>query len=97
MGDKVAQQESQKALPSQLPRHKKPDSSRGPDPFQIYIPLPARGPPLPFDLRLLCFLSGQPKSSASFGVVWSWSLGLQLTSPVSQLCDSLRYLGQEAL
>lgn len=39
-GDKVAQQESQKALPSQLPRHKKPDSSRGPDPFQIYILLP---------------------------------------------------------
>lgn len=39
-GDKVAQQESQKALPSQLPRHKKPDSSRGPDPFQIYIPSP---------------------------------------------------------
>lgn len=31
----------QKALPRRLPRHKKPDSSRGPDPFQIYIPLPA--------------------------------------------------------
>lgn len=81
VGDKVAQQESQKALPSQLPRHKKPDSSRGPDPFQIYIPLPARGPPLQFDLGLLCFLSGQPESSASFGAVWLVEPGFTVDFP----------------
>lgn len=81
MGDKVAQQESQKALPSQLPRHKKPDSSRGPDPFQIYIPLPARGPPLQFDLGLLCFLSGQPESSAPFGAVWLVKPGFTVDFP----------------
>lgn len=81
-GDRVAQQESQKALPSQLPRHKKPDSSRGPDPFQIYIPLPVA--------RHCCPTSGCSASSpASLSPVppleqsgW-WSMGLQLTSPAS--------------
>lgn len=81
-GDRVAQQESQKALPSQLPRHKKPDSSRGPDPFQIYIPL--------LVARHCCPTSGCSASSlASLSPVtpleqsgW-WSMGLQLTSPAS--------------
>lgn len=83
-GDKVAQQESQKALPSQLPRHKKPDSSRGPDPFQIYIPLPVAhhcSPTSGCSASFLASLSPVPPLEQSG---W-WSLGLQLTSPASQL------------
>lgn len=87
-GDKVAQQESQKALPSQLPRHKKPDSSRGPDPFQIYIHSLAHGPPLQSDLGLRCFLSGQSGPSASLGAVL-WSLArfsVDFPKPPQLLC-----------
>lgn len=54
----------QQALPRRLPRHKKPDSSRGPDPFQIYIPLPAARHSGP-GLGLGGFLTGWPAPSAS--------------------------------
>lgn len=49
----------QKALPRQLPRHKKPDSSRGPDPFQIYIPSPEATHSSP-GFGLCSFLTGWP-------------------------------------
>ena len=54
----------QKALPRRLPRHKKPDSSRGPDPFQIYIPLPGARHSSP-GLGLGGFLTSWPVPSAS--------------------------------
>lgn len=78
-GDKVVQQESQKALPSQLPHHKKPDSSRGPDPFQIYIPLPVArhcSPTSGCSASSLSSLTVPPLEQSGW-----WSLGLQLTSP----------------
>lgn len=93
VGDKVAQQESQKALPSQLPRHKKPDSSRGPDPFQIYIPLPVArhcSPTSGCSASSLVSLSPVPTLEQSG---W-WSLGLQLTSPAFVILSGL--LGQGA-
>lgn len=83
-GDKVAQQESQKALPSQLSHHKKPDSSRGPDPFQIYIPLPMARHCSPTSGRSASSLSSLSPVPPLEQSGW-WRLGLQLTSPASQL------------
>lgn len=67
----------QKALSRRLPHHKKSHSSRGPDPFQIYIlsPSPRHSSPG-------CAASSQAgRARASVGVVGVGKAGFQLSPP----------------